>query len=103
MWTLGDTWGSNVAGHVSAGPLIRGADSQTRCGCRRPREPHLFIGRTHGKVRSPGQVDRDQTSRPVIAVTTRAEIFLSQNHKFLLKRNISKTPELEIRGEREAL
>ena len=39
VWTLGDTWGSNVAGHVSAGPLIRAADSQTCCGCRRPGEP----------------------------------------------------------------
>ena len=44
VWTLGDTWGSNVAGHVSAGPLIREGDSQTCCGCRQPGEPHLFIG-----------------------------------------------------------
>lgn len=38
MWTQGDTWGSNVAGHVSAGPLIREGDSQTGTG-RQPSEP----------------------------------------------------------------
>lgn len=38
VWTRGDTWGSNVAGHVSAGPLIREGDSQTGSG-RQPSEP----------------------------------------------------------------
>lgn len=42
VWTLGDTWGSNVAGHVSAGPLIRGGDSQTCCGCLRAQRSAPF-------------------------------------------------------------
>jgi len=53
---LRDTWGSNVAGHVSAGPLIRGADSQTCRGRLLPREPRLR------KLSGSGQVDGAQTS-----------------------------------------
>ena len=64
VWTLGDTWATNVAGHVSTGALIRRGDSQPFPICspeaclHHHHHHHLSTCCRWGWAASLGQVDR---------------------------------------------
>lgn len=99
VWTPGDTWGSNVAGHVSAGPLISEGDSQTCSGCRQPRpfhRPHTLTGGVQGSW-----IEIKPQARLSLR-TTGVKIFIYLSPEILLKETHWKHQNSKMYMEREA-